>query len=215
MILHPQGFYVYIWSYPDGRPFYVGKGRGTRYRECGNYHSRRVAAKIRHGGGEPIVAFLPMPDESSALVSEAGLIKAYGRRDLGTGLLCNRSDGGEGPTKPSYWSPERRAEWSQRMTSQALDPVRRARNSERMKALWASADHRDPTVQKIKAAVRSAAVKQRVSASNRAYYKLHPERRKFSSELFKTLWADPAYRERMSHRKRRYYGKRQRLEPAQ
>jgi predicted XRE-type DNA-binding protein len=66
------------------------------------------------------------PSEADALAAEMFLIAYYGRKDLGTGCLRNRTDGGEGISNPSTetrrklsllhlgksWSPETRAKLS-------------------------------------------------------------------------------------------------------
>lgn len=38
-------FYVYLISRLDGRPLYVGKGKGARWRHQGKYHAQRKAAQ--------------------------------------------------------------------------------------------------------------------------------------------------------------------------
>lgn len=93
-------FYVYAWQYPDGRTFYVGKGRGRRDIDetAGrNKIFKRIVAKIRREGGEPHVArWHEGLREDGAFKLESAYIKLFGRRDRGTGALCNLTDGGEG-----------------------------------------------------------------------------------------------------------------------
>jgi hypothetical protein len=52
--------------------------------------------KIIKSGLETLVFMYETPDEELAFVLECALILQYGRRDLGTGILINRTDGGEG-----------------------------------------------------------------------------------------------------------------------
>src|SRR5580692_7723704 len=81
-------FYTYLWLREDGTPYYVGKGRGRRAFRKGCPPIDRVL----------IQAF---PSEEDALTAEIFLIAYYGRKDLGTGILRNLTDGGDGVTNPS------------------------------------------------------------------------------------------------------------------
>ena len=75
-------FYTYLWLREDGTPYYVGKGTYAR------------AHRKRHPKGQIILqAHLC---EVDAFAVEKFLIAYYGRKDLGTGILRNRTDGGEG-----------------------------------------------------------------------------------------------------------------------
>ena len=84
-----NNFYVYMYLREDGTPYYVGKGRG-----------RRAYSKARQ---------IPAPKEKSRIVfskqnlteeeafqHEIELISLYGRKDNGTGILRNLTDGGDG-----------------------------------------------------------------------------------------------------------------------
>lgn len=89
--------HVYIHCRPDETPFYVGIGRGKR---CYNFNSRsllhqRTVAKIREAGGEVIVKIDRTCTIEEAILREKELIALYGRKDIGTGILVNHSDGGE------------------------------------------------------------------------------------------------------------------------
>jgi hypothetical protein len=87
------------WS---GRPVYVGKGQGRRARD----HRTDIARtntdvvdfmrKCRAGGREPKFEFKWGLTEAVAFQREIKLIAKYGRKDNGTGVLLNRTDGGRG-----------------------------------------------------------------------------------------------------------------------
>lgn len=98
-------FYVYAWQYPDGRTFYIGKGCGRRDKEEStgrNKIFKRILAKIRRDGGHPrTVRWQEGLREEDAHHLEIAYIKLFGRRDLGTGVLCNLTAGGEGGSNPS------------------------------------------------------------------------------------------------------------------
>lgn len=85
-----KSFYTYMWLRADGTPYYVGKG--NRDRALTN-HGRRVTRKPK----DPMrILIQDFPSEEDAFLAERFLIALYGRKDLGTGILHNRTDGGEG-----------------------------------------------------------------------------------------------------------------------
>ena len=98
----PQSFYCYMLADPESEePFYVGKGKGTRYEVHlrGRSHSRQLRMKIRSledRGLVPVVRFVPAGSEKAAHEIEIALIASIGRRDLGSGPLFNQTCGGEG-----------------------------------------------------------------------------------------------------------------------
>jgi hypothetical protein len=100
-------FYVYVYRDPkNGEPFYVGKGHGDRYKATAGRSKwfKNKVAKMKREGTPPLIEFLVKDcDEELALLCEVEAIDKYGRKDLGTGMLLNLTDGGDGVSgyKPS------------------------------------------------------------------------------------------------------------------
>ena len=102
----PSDYYVYAYLRENGSPYYVGKGQADRawvVHHRGKKGVRRPA--LNHP--ERIVIISYGLTELWSLALERRLIKWYGRKDQGTGILLNKTDGGDGPS--GYrWSSEQR-----------------------------------------------------------------------------------------------------------
>jgi len=83
-----NNFYTYAYLREDGTPYYIGKGKG--YRAYDKRHSVGLPSKDR------ILILKNNLTEQEAFKHEIYMISVLGRKDLGTGILRNRTDGGEG-----------------------------------------------------------------------------------------------------------------------
>ena len=82
-------FYTYAYLREDGTPYYIGKGNGSRaYSKQG----RSVSPPPK----ERILLLKTGLTEEQAFRHEVYMIALYGRKDIGTGILWNFTDGGEG-----------------------------------------------------------------------------------------------------------------------
>jgi hypothetical protein len=86
---NPNRFYTYAYLREDGTPYYIGKGTKQRI-----YDNRRIT-KIPKDKSR-IIFLKQNLTEEEAFKHEIYMIALFGRKDLGTGILHNRTDGGEG-----------------------------------------------------------------------------------------------------------------------
>jgi len=84
-----DNYYVYMYLREDGTPYYVGKGKGNRAYEK---HGPTFQVPPR----ERINIVLQNLTEKQAFSNEIDFIAWYGRLDINTGILENRTHGGEG-----------------------------------------------------------------------------------------------------------------------
>ena len=124
-------YYTYAYLREDGTPYYVGRGKGRRKTE--KHHRRN--GKI-----------LPVPSENRILVLKSNLtfaesvkhetymIAVFGRKDKGSGILLNMSDGGEG-NKGNYPSLETRQKMSKTRKGRVLSQEVKDKISESHKGI--------------------------------------------------------------------------------
>lgn len=103
---HRTDRYVYAYAYPNGTPFYVGKGTGSRYlRHLANAKKNTTAKTyvvstikgLLTKGVIPVITKIAKDiDDELAYFVEQEYIAKYGRKDIGTGILKNCTAGGDG-----------------------------------------------------------------------------------------------------------------------
>jgi hypothetical protein len=161
-------YYVYMFCKPDGTPYYVGKGHGNRTNETGN-RSELCKRHIAKYGKNTQYVKVDITEEQSFKL-EIRLVKKYGRIDIGSGILTNHTNGGEGASNPSKETTEKR---SSSLKATYKDPALKAKLSESKKLQWVT--KRDSMM----SGINNPAVK---------------EKQKVQS---KDRWENPEYREKV------------------
>lgn len=106
-----NNYYVYAYLREDGTPYYVGKGKNKR--AVSKHHNVPVPKEKTR-----IVFLETNLTNTGACAIERRMIRWYGRKDLGTGILRNLTDGGDGI------DPQIAASWSKLSKERGTDQLR-------------------------------------------------------------------------------------------
>ena len=87
-MVNPNRFYTYAYLRKDGTPYYIGKGTGKRAYQKHNLFNPPPK--------ERIIFLKQNLTEEEAFKHEIYMIAVFGRKDLRTGILRNKTDGGDG-----------------------------------------------------------------------------------------------------------------------
>jgi hypothetical protein len=82
-------YYTYAYLREDKTPYYIGKGKGKRLYQKDKWHNP-PKDKSR------IIFLKENLTEEEAFRHEIYMINVFGRKDLGNGILYNKTDGGDG-----------------------------------------------------------------------------------------------------------------------
>ena len=89
-MVNPIRFYTYAYLRVDRTPYYIGKGKGRRLYEK---HQKGISVPKDKSR---IIYLKQNLTEEEAFKHEKYMIAVFGRKDLGTGILHNKTDGGDG-----------------------------------------------------------------------------------------------------------------------
>ena len=101
-------YYTYAYLREDRTPYYIGKGEKDRIYKKGKGEVKPPKDKSR------IIFLKQNLTEEESFKHEVYMIAVFGRKDLGTGILRNRTNGGEGSSGAIH-TPETRAKISATM----------------------------------------------------------------------------------------------------
>jgi hypothetical protein len=91
-MVNPNRFYTYAYLREDRTPYYIGKGQTRRA-----YQQNGKSCAVPKDKSRIIFLKYNLTEED-AFKHEIYMIAVFGRKDLGTGILHNRTDGGDGPS---------------------------------------------------------------------------------------------------------------------
>jgi hypothetical protein len=116
-----SSYYTYAYLREDKTPYYIGRGKGYRA------YRRHWRSRVRGGYFDPpskdrIIILKKNLTENDANKHEKYMIAIFGRKDLGTGILRNLTDGGEGTSNVE-------------MTEERLDKLRKPKSEEHKEKL--------------------------------------------------------------------------------
>ena len=126
-------FYTYAYLRENGTPYYIGKGQ--RDRAFTKHKNVKVPPLNR------ILILKRNLTEAEAFKHEKYMIFVFGRKDLGTGILCNFTEGGEG-TSGRVLSEETKRKMSISQKGRSVSVERRAKISNALKGKKLSESHK-------------------------------------------------------------------------
>jgi len=178
----PRNTYAYLRV--DRTPYYVGKGKGRRVY---NIHHKGISVpkdKTR------IIYLKQNLTEEEAFKHEIYMIAVFGRKDLGTGILRNKTDGGDGSS-----GVVRSEDWKRKQSE-----VKRGKNNHNY-----GKSRSEETKRKIsetnKGKVRSEETKRKLSEVKRGTFRSEETKRKMSESRKGKLHSEESKR-KMSEKKK-------------
>ena len=173
-----QFYYTYAYLREDRTPYYIGKGRGRRI------HSTKRIVKPPKDKSR-IIFLKENLTEEEAFKHEKYMIAVFGRKDNGTGILRNLTDGGEGASNQG--TPEQRRE-SARKREASMTPEQLEQRSEsaRKAAANKTSEQRSESARKREASMtpEQRSERSRKAAASRTQEQRSETLRKAASQKF-------------------------------
>ena len=168
-MVNPNKFYTYAYLREDRTPYYIGKGKESRA-------YKRSKKDIKPPKDKTKIIYLKQNlTEEEAFKHETYMIAVFGRKDLGTGILHNRTDGGEG-TSGFKHSKESKEKIS--VAAKNISEETRAKMSAASKNKYE--DHKAKLIAANKGRVCSDETKAKISAASKGRTFSEEHKRKMS-----------------------------------
>jgi hypothetical protein len=137
MTFMSKNYYTYAYLRLNGTPYYIGRGKERRaFQQSG--HFVKVPPKGR------ILMLKTGLSYEESVRHEIYMIAVFGRKNNGTGILRNYTDGGEGMVG-FVFSEESIAKMSKSRTGKKASPSHRANISAGLTLAWAEGRHHNIT----------------------------------------------------------------------
>lgn len=134
-MVNPYRFYTYAYLREDRTPYYVGKGTGKRIYQSNGKSCNKPKDKSR------IIFLKQNLTEDEAFKHEIYMICVFGRIDLETGVLRNKTNGGEGCSGLVH-SEESRKQMSKMKKGKSQTEESNKKRSESLKGIKRSEETR-------------------------------------------------------------------------
>jgi hypothetical protein len=160
-------YYIYSYLREDNSPYYIGKGKEQRAYTKGRNEVRPPKDKSR------VRILKDNITEQEAFEVEKLYILMFGRKDNGTGILRNKTDGGEGPSG-AVRSAETRRKMSEAQKGRIVPREVAERHSRilRAKNMKHSEEHKKYLSEKLKGRKCTEEHKRKVSEAKAKPYKI-------------------------------------------
>jgi hypothetical protein len=170
-------YYTYAYLREDRTPYYIGKGKGKRI----YYKFKRVKPPQDRSR---IIFLKKNLTEEEAFKHEQYMIAILGRKDLGTGILRNVTDGGEGISNPSEETRKKMSEMAKKVQL-SRTPEQRSQIARKREANKTPEQQKEIAI-KIRESHLRTPPEQRSEIARERQAKKTPEQR---SEIARKKWA--------------------------
>ncbi len=174
-------YYVYQYIREDGTPYYIGKGKHNRAWE----KHKNIPLPIDK---ERILIIANNLTESQAFNLEKDLILKHGRKNNNTGILHNKTDGGEG-VSGNVVSDKTKKILSEINKGKTILPETREKLRIYNTGKKLSADHIEKIKQKNTGKIKTSETREKMSIAKKGLSKAEQHKLKISQSLKGKPWS--------------------------